>query len=138
MRACCFGPPHSNYRSRTRDHHRSRALDRTGLDFNSGILARHSAWPALAKGSKSRALTLIDANTAAVLTTVMAMVNGTSRAQGKADWKKLGWKVGLAAALIAAGYGDQTATSLPGCKHGWPTRPSQRAAGQYEREAQPL
>ena len=29
----------------------------------------------------------------------------TSRAQRKADWKKLGWKVGLAAALIAAGYG---------------------------------
>ena len=32
-------------------------------------------------------------------------MNGTSRAQRKADWKKLGWKVGLAAALIAAGYG---------------------------------
>ena len=104
MRACGFGPAHSNYRSRTRNHHRSRALDRTGLDFNSGILARHSAWPALAKGSKSRALTLIDANAAAV----MAMVNGTGRAERKADWKKLGWKVGLAAALITAGYGDQT------------------------------
>ena len=35
----------------------------------------------------------------------MATVNGTSRAQGKADWKRLGWKVGLAAAVIAAGYG---------------------------------
>lgn len=35
----------------------------------------------------------------------MAKVNGTSRAQRKAVWKKLGWKVGLAAALIAAGYG---------------------------------
>jgi hypothetical protein len=32
-------------------------------------------------------------------------VNGINRAQRKADWKKLGWKVGLAAALIAAGYG---------------------------------
>jgi hypothetical protein len=31
--------------------------------------------------------------------------NTTSQPQRKANWKKLGWKVGLAAALIAAGYG---------------------------------
>ena len=36
---------------------------------------------------------------------VTAIVNGNSRAQRGADWKKLGWKVGLAAVLIAAGYG---------------------------------
>ena len=29
----------------------------------------------------------------------------TSQPQRKPNWKRLGWKVGLAAALIAAGYG---------------------------------
>ena len=35
----------------------------------------------------------------------MTAANATSHTQRKADWKKLGWKVCLAAALIAAGYG---------------------------------
>ena len=35
----------------------------------------------------------------------MAAANTTRHPQRKADWKKLGWKVCLAAALIAAGYG---------------------------------
>lgn len=35
----------------------------------------------------------------------MAAANTTSHTQRKANWKKLGWKVGLAAALIGAGYG---------------------------------
>ena len=32
-------------------------------------------------------------------------MNATSQPQRKPNWKRLGWKVGLAAALIAAGYG---------------------------------
>ena len=35
----------------------------------------------------------------------MAAANTTSHTQRKANWKKLGLKVCLAAALIAAGYG---------------------------------
>jgi hypothetical protein len=35
----------------------------------------------------------------------MAAANTTRHTQRKPDWKKLGWKVCLAAALIAAGYG---------------------------------
>jgi hypothetical protein len=59
VRAGDFCPPHSNYRSRTRYHHRSRALDRTGLDLNIRIFARYSPWRALAEGSKSGALASI-------------------------------------------------------------------------------
>ena len=33
------------------------------------------------------------------------VLNATSQPQRKPNWKRLGWKVGLAAALIAAGYG---------------------------------
>ncbi len=35
----------------------------------------------------------------------MMAANASSTTHRKANWKKLGWKVGLAAALIAAGYG---------------------------------
>ena len=34
----------------------------------------------------------------------MAAANTTRHTRRKTNWKKLGWKVGLAAALIAAGY----------------------------------
>ena len=34
----------------------------------------------------------------------MAAANTTRHIRRKTNWKKLGWKVGLAAALIAAGY----------------------------------
>ena len=33
------------------------------------------------------------------------LMSATSQPQRKRNWKTLGWKVGLAAALIAAGYG---------------------------------
>jgi hypothetical protein len=34
----------------------------------------------------------------------MAAANTTRHTRRKANWKRLGWKAGLAAALIAAGY----------------------------------
>ena len=73
------------------------------MDFDSGIFARNSPWSALAEGSKSRAPTLID--TADALTTGSHGQGERDRSRSRrAVWKKLGWKAGLAAALIAAGY----------------------------------
>ena len=60
------------------------------MDLNSRVFARHSGWPALAKGSTSRALAAIDVNAPCVLTAVSALSvaerSPTSHALGLLAW----------------------------------------------------